>query len=76
MRDNIDLANLRFLLHASEDVLKEWYETTSHDDRVYAKELLQAYSTELTIKAVLLGDPDVADLTLATDSLKKYSIKS
>lgn len=42
-----DRNNLEFLLNASEDVLRNWYDTVGEDDHVYAQELLHAYMAEI-----------------------------
>ena len=39
-----DLANLIFLLEASNDTLIDWWGKTTEDDHEYAKELLNTYS--------------------------------
>lgn len=44
---NHDLENLDFLLNASEEVLKDWYEQASSDDIEYAAELLDHYEHSL-----------------------------
>lgn len=49
-----DRLNLAFLLGASEEVLRDWYNTVSDDDRLYASELLNAYSQELRQQAQAL----------------------
>lgn len=45
--DEHDRKNLKFLLNASDEVMRDWYQHVSEDDRQYAAELLQAYSEEL-----------------------------
>jgi hypothetical protein len=42
-----DKENLHFLLSASPEVLKDWYESVEEDDHLYASELLAAYKLEL-----------------------------
>lgn len=42
-----DKENLHFLLSASPEVLKDWYESVEEDDHIYASELLAAYKLEL-----------------------------
>jgi hypothetical protein len=66
-----DRNNLEFLLNAGEDTLKEWYNSVTEDDRVYASELLRVWSLELMLKAVLLSDPEIDSLTEANQILKK-----
>jgi hypothetical protein len=43
-----DLANLIFLLEASNETLMDWWENTTEDDHDYAKELLNTYSEIIT----------------------------
>ena len=45
--DEHDRKNLKFLLDASDAVMRDWYQHVGDDDRLYASELLQAYSEEL-----------------------------
>jgi hypothetical protein len=42
-----DKDNLNFLLSATPEVLKDWFESVSDDDHLYASELLAAYKLEL-----------------------------
>jgi hypothetical protein len=42
-----DKLNLNFLLASSPKTLKEWYDTTSQDDIIYATELLYRYANRL-----------------------------
>jgi hypothetical protein len=42
-----DKDNLNFLLTASPEVLKDWYESVDEDDHAYAQELMAAYAEEL-----------------------------
>jgi hypothetical protein len=45
--DHNDKMNLKFLMEASEDVLREWYKVTSEDDHKYASSLLTVASWEM-----------------------------
>lgn len=49
-----DRENLEFLLNTKGDDFKAFWEQSDEDDRVYAQELLDAYSRELQLKAELL----------------------
>jgi hypothetical protein len=49
-----DRDNLNFLLNSSKDTLDDWNSQTDDDDRVYAQELLDAYSRELKLEAQFL----------------------
>lgn len=42
-----DRSNLNFLLNADLKTLKSWYHTSTYDDIVYAKALLNQYQAEL-----------------------------
>ena len=42
-----DKENLNFLLSATPEVLKDWFESVEEDDHIYAAELLAAYKLEL-----------------------------
>lgn len=45
-----DRDNLNFLLKASEEGFKEWYENASEDDLAYANELLEEFAEEISQK--------------------------
>jgi len=45
-----DRDNLNFLLKASEEGFKEWYENASADDLAYANELLEEFAEEISQK--------------------------
>ena len=47
-----DRANLKFLLNASEDVLRDWYACVEADDHVYAMEIMAAYSAEIREQSI------------------------
>ncbi len=42
-----DRENLRFLINASNETIKEWYKTCTDDDIEYAQELMNAFALEL-----------------------------
>lgn len=67
--NDYDRSNLEFLLNASPDVLKDWYDRVDQDDHLYAEELLAIYSKELEVKAALLND-DVHDISQAVTILQ------
>jgi hypothetical protein len=46
-----DRDNLEFLLNTKGDEFKEFWAQSDEDDRIYAQELLDAYSRELQLKA-------------------------
>ena len=75
--DENDRNNLEFLLNASEDVLRDWYDTVSEDDHQYAQELLYAYmleieelKVEIQIESALITH----DLAEAKAVLSKYTL--
>ena len=47
-----DRDNLKFLLTADSDTLREWYNTTSPEDHLYASSLLEVARLELLDKKV------------------------
>ena len=49
-----DRDNLEFLLNTKGDDFTAFWEQSDEDDRVYAQQLLDAYSRELQLKAELL----------------------
>jgi hypothetical protein len=49
-----DRDNLEFLLNTKGDDFTAFWEQSDEDDRVYAQQLLDAYSRELKLKAEML----------------------
>ena len=47
---NRDKKNLKFLMNASPETLKDWYNQSDEDDKVYALELLQQKRLKLAMK--------------------------
>ena len=45
-----DKQNLKFLMNASPETLKDWYDQTDEDDRAYAAELLQQKRLKVAMK--------------------------
>lgn len=68
-----DKANLQFILSASKETLKDWYESLSEDDAVYAEELLARAKTEVMMRIVELND-SVVDVSDANDLLARYRL--
>lgn len=64
-----DRQNLEFLLNASPEVLKDWYDKMDADDHEYASELLDMYDKELKLKVALLKD-EVTDIAEASRILQ------
>ena len=46
-----DRDNLEFLLNTQGDAFKAWFAQADEDDKVYAQELMDAYSKELKLRA-------------------------
>jgi hypothetical protein len=70
-----DRENLEFLLNTKGDDFTAFWEQSDEDDKVYAQELLDAYSRELKLKAELLEiEARVDDLSIAKDVLKKFAL--
>lgn len=61
-----DRMNLRFLLDASEEVLKEWYLAVDDDDHKYASSLLTVASWEMIDLCI--------DTGIAEKYLRKYRL--
>ncbi len=59
--DHNDRMNLKFLIEASENILREWYKVTSEDDHKYASSLLTVASWEMLD---LYMETDVAEFYL------------
>lgn len=70
-----DRENLKFLLHADEKVLRDWYSKMEQDDIAYALELLHAASLELVDQAVELS-ADMSDCAEAKEYLSKFRLNS
>ncbi len=67
-----DRKNLDFLLTASPEVIRDWYQHVDEDDHKYAMELLEAASLELMEHAVNIS----TDCTQAKQLLSKYMLNS
>jgi hypothetical protein len=59
--DHNDRMNLKFLMEATEETLKDWYKVTSEDDHKYASALLTVASWEMLD---LYMETDVAEFYL------------
>jgi hypothetical protein len=68
-----DRENLEFLLNTKGDDFEAFWQQSDEDDRVYAQELLDAYSRELKLKAELLEiEAKLDNFDEANDVLSKY----
>jgi hypothetical protein len=64
--DHNDRMNLKFLMEATEETLKDWYKVTSEDDHKYASSLLTVASWEMLD---LYMETDIAEFYL-----RKYTL--
>ena len=64
--DHNDRMNLKFLMEATEETLKDWYKVTSEDDHKYASALLTVASWEMLD---LYMETNVAEIYL-----RKYTL--
>jgi hypothetical protein len=70
-----DRENLNFLLNTKGDEFKEWYAQSDEEDRIYAQELMDAYSRELQLQAQELEiEAKLDDMQEAKDVLKKFAL--
>lgn len=70
-----DRENLNFLLNTKGEDFEDFWAQSDEDDKVYARELLDAYSRELKLRAELLEvESRVEDLSVAKDVLKKFAL--
>ena len=68
-----DRENLEFLLNTKGDDFEAFWQQSDEDDRVYAQELLDAYSRELKLKAEMLEiESKLDNFDEANDVLSKY----
>ena len=71
-----DRDNLYFLLNTNAVVLSDWYDQSDEDDKVYARELLEAYARELKLRAdELLVEANLENYTDAKTALKKFVLQ-
>jgi hypothetical protein len=68
-----DRDNLEFLLNTKGDDFTAFWEQSDEDDRVYAQQLLDAYSRELKLKAEMLEiEAKLDNFDEANNVLSKY----
>ena len=63
-----DRDNLEFLLNTKGDDFKAWHDQSDEDDKVYARELMDAYSRELKLRSTLLEIEALIDLKGTPDA--------
>ena len=70
-----DRDNLNFLLNTKGDDFTAFWEQSDEDDKVYARELLDAYSRELKLRAQELEiEASLDNTNVAKDVLKKFAL--
>ena len=68
-----DKDNLQFLLTATPDVLKNWYDSVDRDDHEYAIELIRLHTAEIIVHNLEEAD-NVEDLSEARQVLARYRL--
>jgi hypothetical protein len=63
-----DRDNLNFLLNTRGDDFQAWYAQSDEDDKIYAQELMDAYSRELKLRAEALEIEATMDLKGTPDA--------
>jgi hypothetical protein len=70
-----DRENLEFLLNTKGDDFTAFWEQSDEDDRIYAQELLDAYSLELQLRAQELEiESQLTDVSVASNLLQKFAL--
>lgn len=70
-----DRDNLNFLLNTKGEDFEAWWEQSDEDDRVYAQELLDAYSRELQLRSQELDiEASLGDMSEAKNVLQKFAL--
>jgi hypothetical protein len=70
-----DRNNLEFLLNTKGDDFKDWFAQSDEEDRIYAQELMDAYSRELQFKAKELEIESLLfEMNDAKTVLKKFAL--
>lgn len=67
-----DRENLKFLLSASPETLKDWYEKVDPEDHEYAMELIKTFQAELMVKDLEKIDEETTDFTEARQILAQF----
>jgi hypothetical protein len=65
-----DRDNLEFLLNTKGDEFKAWFAQADEDDKVYAQELMDAYSRELLLRSQELDLEAQLALTNNQDAIR------
>lgn len=70
-----DRDNLNFLLNTKGDDFNAFWEQSDEDDKAYARELLDAYSRELKLRAEELEiEASLTEMNDAKNVLKKFAL--
>ena len=70
-----DRDNLNFLLNTKGDDFKVWFAQSDEDDKIYAQELMDAYSRELKLRAEELKiEASLINTNDAKEVLKKFAL--
>ena len=70
-----DRDNLNFLLNTKGDDFKAWFAQADEDDKIYAQELMDAYSRELKLRAEELEiEASLINTNDAKQVLKKFAL--
>ncbi len=75
-----DKKNLDFLMHASPETIRDWYDRVSEDDIQYALELIQMARLEMSLQESdyhedYSSDAREEDFSLANSVLSKFTLK-
>ena len=70
-----DRDNLNFLLNTKGEDFADFWAQSDEDDKIYAQELLDAYSRELKLRAEELEvEASLVDMNDAKNVLKKFAL--
>jgi len=70
-----DRDNLNFLLNTKGEDFEAWWAQSDEDDRVYAQELLDAYSRELQLRSKELDiEASLGEMSEAKAVLQKFAL--
>ena len=74
-----DKKNLDFLMYASPETIRDWYEHVSEDDIQYALELIRTARLEMSLQESDIedysSDACEEDFSLANSVLSKFTLK-
>ena len=73
-----DKKNLDFLMYASPETIRDWYEHVSEDDIQYAIELIRMARLEMSLEELDIAEyamPESEDFSDAKEALSKFTLK-